>query len=101
VFEAPREILEAIPGIELAEMERRREHSFCCGSGGGVKTGLPDFALETGVKRVEEAGETGATILTTACPFCEQHLADVLDSTDSKLVLKDVLELLAESAGIK
>jgi heterodisulfide reductase subunit D len=99
VFDAPRKILTSIPGIELVEMGRIREHSFCCGSGGGVKTGLPDFALETGEKRVTEAEETGAGILASACPFCEQHLADALESKNSKLKLKDVLELLAESVG--
>jgi heterodisulfide reductase subunit D len=101
VFDAPRQILQSIPGVELFEMERKREYSFCCGSGGGVKTGLPEFALETGVKRIREAEETEATVLSSACPFCEQHLADAIDSVGSKLEMKDVLELLAESTGVK
>jgi len=97
IYDAPRKILEAIPGIELIEMYRNREHSLCCGSGGGVKTAFPDFAMETGKRRIDEAKQTNADYLVTACPFCEQHLQDAVDYTGTDMTVKDVADLLYES----
>jgi heterodisulfide reductase subunit D len=97
LYDAPRRILEAIPGVELVEMPRSREKSWCCGAGAGVKTAYPDFALWTGEQRVNEARETGAQAIVTACPFCEGNLADVIAATDSGLDLYDITDLLLES----
>ena len=96
VYEAPRNILKAIPGINLMEMERIKEDSFCCGAGGGAKTAFPDFALHAAGKRLEEAKETtGCTNVVSACPFCEQNIGDASKITDMKVF--DVNELLAQS----
>ena len=94
LYDAPRRILEAIPGVELVEMPRNREKSWCCGAGAGVKTTYPDFALWTGEQRVNEARETGAQAIVTACPFCEGNLADVIAATDAGLELYDISDLL-------
>jgi succinate dehydrogenase/fumarate reductase iron-sulfur protein len=100
VYEAPRELLRAIPGIELVEMKRNRANSFCCGGGGG-RTWTEEAAPEKrpSVERVKEAVATGAEVIATACPFCVTTLEDavkVLDLED-KLVVRDVLELLKET----
>jgi Fe-S oxidoreductase len=95
VYDAPRNILEAIPGIELVEMPRNRANSFCCGAGAGVRTAYPDFALWVAGERMREAASTGATALVTACPFCEQNLLDA--AGDMKIL--DILELVRESMG--
>lgn len=97
IFDAPREILRAIPGITLKEMNRIREYSFCCGGGGGARTGKLEFALATAARRIQEAEKTGAGLLVTACPFCEQNFLDHLDATGSKLSLIDVVALLKQS----
>jgi len=97
IYEPPRNILRSIPGIELTEMERIREASWCCGSGGGAKSAYPDFAIATSVERIKEAEATGASILTTACPWCEANLRDGIDASQSKLKVMDVIEL-AEKA---
>ncbi len=97
IFDAPREILKSIPGLTLVEMNRIREYSFCCGGGGGVRTGKLEFALATAKRRIKEAEGTGATLLATACPFCEENFLDYLNASGSKLELVDVVTLLTES----
>jgi Fe-S oxidoreductase len=97
IFDAPREILKSIPGIALVEMNRIREYSFCCGGGGGARTGKLEFALATARRRVKEAEKTGADLLVTACPFCEQNFLDYMDAKGSTLELLDVVSLLKRS----
>ncbi|MHA1263920.1 MAG: (Fe-S)-binding protein [Candidatus Helarchaeota archaeon] len=73
-IEMPRAIMHQIPGLKLNEMYRIGENSLCCGAGGGVKAGYPDFAWNAANERLEEAEATGAEILMTACPFCELNM---------------------------
>jgi len=97
IFDAPRKILQSIPGLKLVEMDRIREYSFCCGGGGGVRTGKIDLALATAERRVREAQGTGAGMLTTACPFCSQNFLDYLERSGSKMLFIDLTELLHRS----
>jgi Fe-S oxidoreductase len=97
VYEAPRRIISRIPGVQLVEMDRIREYSYCCGAGGGVKSAFPDFALYTGKTRVEEAEATGASCIVSACPFCAMNLQDAIKDCDSTLKFKDIAELLLGS----
>jgi Fe-S oxidoreductase len=104
VYDAPRRLLEAIPGLELVEMERIRQYSWCCGAGGGVLEAYPDFAAWTAMERLEEARSTGAEALVTACPWCERSFLDVplADSpSGTELKIYDLHELLAVAAGIR
>ena len=95
VFDAPREVLEAIPGLELAEMQRSREKGWCCGAGAGVRTAFPEFAAWSAGERLYEAKETGAEAVATACPFCEQNLRAAADGFE----VLSVVDLLARSLG--
>jgi Fe-S oxidoreductase len=97
IFDAPRRILEALPGVELLEMPRSREKSWCCGAGAGVKTTYPDFAAWIGEERVNEAKETGAEALVTACPFCEGNLSDVIEATAAGMDIYDITDLVLMS----
>jgi len=97
VFDAPRVIMEAIPGLELIEMPRNREYSRCCGAGGGLKSGYPDIQNKMAQRRVKEAEETGAKELVSACPFCFQGLQVGITATNSDLVMRDIT-FLVESA---
>lgn len=98
IYEEPRRILEAIPGLELVEMERNRDESRCCGAGGGVKTAFPGLSEKISALRVEDAERTGASILATSCPFCYQSLKQTIEAKGSKLQMMDVLELAQRSA---
>jgi len=94
VFDAPRNILNALPGIKMVEMERIREFSWCCGAGGGVKSAFPDFALESAQERINEAEATGADALITSCPWCESNFADAIASGKGTLQLFSLIELV-------
>lgn len=76
-YEAPRQLLRDVGGIELVEMERNREFSFCCGAGAGVPEAYPGMADMAAISRLNEARATGATHLVTACGGCRKHLSAV------------------------
>ncbi|MHA1483908.1 MAG: (Fe-S)-binding protein [Candidatus Thorarchaeota archaeon] len=99
VYDAPRNVLKQIPGIELVEMERVREYAYCCGAGAGVKSQYPDFALSTSGKRIEEAESTGATALVSTCPFCSTNFKDMLKEHDDPMEFYDLTELVLQSIG--
>jgi len=99
LYDAPREVIRSIPGVELVEMRNSRERSRCCGAGAGVKTANPAMALEMAKRRVREAVDSGAEILVSACPFCEQNLKEATDSLGSKIRVMDIAELLLTACG--
>jgi heterodisulfide reductase subunit D len=76
--EMPREVLKAIPGLELREMYRIKGDSFCCGAGGGVKAQFTDMANATARERMKEAASTGADVIMTSCPFCITNFSDAV-----------------------
>lgn len=79
-YDAPRELLSSLPGVELVEMQRIREYSWCCGAGGGCFEADPDFSVATAIERVEEALSTGADTLVTSCPWCVNNFNLALDA---------------------
>lgn len=99
LYDEPRKILEAIPGLKLVEMERTREEARCCGAGGGVKTAFPELAQKISALRIGDAERTGADILATSCPFCYQSLKQAIESERSKLQMMDIMELVQRSSG--
>jgi heterodisulfide reductase subunit D len=96
-FDAPRMIIEAIPGLTLTEMPRNREYSRCCGAGGGLKAGFPDIQGRMAQERIKEAEETGAKELVSCCPFCYQGLQVGIGVLESDIVMNDLSAYVAES----
>ena len=97
VYDAPRNILKAIPGLELVEMERIKESAWCCGAGGCAREVRPDFAKWTAHERIEEAESTGADALVTACPWCERNFMDSVADDGKKLKVFDILQLVQQA----
>ncbi len=100
MYELPREILRAIPGVELVEMPRSRENAFCCGGGGGnLVREYPGEDRPNNI-RAREAGETSADVLAVACPFCMIMLEDgvKMEKLDDRMAVMDVIELVYRSA---
>jgi Fe-S oxidoreductase len=104
LYDAPRSILKAVPGMMLVEMERNRESALCCGGGGGnfcmdLLGGSPDSPAR---RRVREASVTGANILAVACPNCLTILQDAVkvEGLDDKIIVKDIAEIVGEACGI-
>ncbi|MFQ6057524.1 MAG: (Fe-S)-binding protein [Anaerolineae bacterium] len=100
VFEEPRKILRSIPGLQLVEMDRSRERSLCCESGGGrmwIEGTNPGERLAH--MRIKEAVDLGAQVLATACPFCHLTLEDAAKVTDYEDVIQvlDIMELVIEA----
>ncbi len=100
MYDLPREILKSIPGIELVEMPRNRERSFCCGAGGGnLVREYPGEDRPNNI-RAREAASTNAEILAVACPFCMIMLEDGVktEKLDDKIQVLDIIELIWDSA---
>lgn len=94
IYDAPRKVLASIPGVELVEMERIREYSWCCGAGGGCGETHPELSAWTAAERVFEANSTGASALVTACPWCESRFAGVKDSNGKTIEVLDIVQLV-------
>lgn len=100
-FESAREVLAAIPGLSLTEMEMNRENSFCCGGGGG--NFFTDILEGSGQRsparvRIRQALETNAEILAVACPNCAKMLEDAVkaEGAEERIAVKDISEILQE-----
>jgi Fe-S oxidoreductase len=97
VYDPPRDILKAIPGLELVEMERTREYSWCCGAGGGVREAYPEYADWTAGERIAEARATGAEALVSACPWCQRSFRDALHARGEAMKVYDIVELVQKA----
>ena len=99
VYEAPRAVLAAIPGLELVEMERARDKAYCCGAGTGVREGVSELARFAAAGRLAEVRGTGAKVLATACSHCEAHLAGALAAGEEGqgMEIADVATLLLKA----
>jgi Fe-S oxidoreductase len=99
IYDAPRDVLKALPGVELVEMDQTREQSMCCGGGGGGLWMERAKGERLSDLRVEEALSTGATVLATSCPYCIAMLEDSVRTlnADDRIKIKDVTELVCQS----
>ncbi len=99
IYDAPRELLKAVPGASVIELERNRELSLCCAGGGGRIWAEVPMGERFGELRILDAVEKGAEMLTTACPYCMNMLMDACKSLNKQDVLEitELSEVLAES----
>jgi Fe-S oxidoreductase len=99
IYEAPRKILESIPGLTLVEMNRTRENSFCCGGGGGRIWMEETSDTRPSLNRIREAADLKPDIIVTACPFCLLNLEDAVKVIDKEeeIQVMDVVELVKEA----
>jgi len=99
IFDEPRLILDAIPGVILKEFDRSRQRSLCCEGGGGrMWVEASSEGQRLAEIRVKDAIELGVDIIVTACPFCLLTLEDAVKTTgnEEKICVMDLSELLAE-----
>ncbi|WKA57904.1 (Fe-S)-binding protein [Planococcus shenhongbingii] len=96
VYDAPREILKAIEGVELVEMVRNRQDGMCCGAGGGLMWMEEDAGHRVNVARTEQALEVNPTMISSGCPYCLTMLSDGTKAkeVEDKVGTYDVAELL-------
>jgi len=99
IYEAPRKVLEALDA-ELIEMKRCRSHGLCCGAGGAQMFKEEEKGISRiNAERSREAIDTGATVIASACPFCNTMLTDgvKLAEKEESIKVMDVAELIASS----
>jgi Fe-S oxidoreductase len=99
VYDAPRNVLSAIPGVTLVEMERTREAALCCGAGGACREAYPDYSAWVAAERLAEAKSTGADAVVSACSRCELNLAEATAANGGTTRVLDVLDLVARAIG--
>ena len=97
VYDQPRDILAAIPGVEVLELKRHHEFSWCCGGHGGVPEAYPDLAAYAVDERLEEAKAVGAEAVVSACPYCKQQFEAGQKKRDHQVQVFDITELIAQA----
>jgi Fe-S oxidoreductase len=100
VIAETRDVLAAVPGIELREMDKNGRQTFCCGAGGGRMWMEEKRGVRINAERTRQALATGASAVATACPFCLVMMRDgVADSGDRgrDVQVQDIAEILAAS----
>ncbi|MED3571204.1 (Fe-S)-binding protein [Cytobacillus praedii] len=99
VYDPPREILKAIPGVKLVEMERNRETGMCCGAGGGLMWMEEETGHRINVSRTEQALAVNPGIISSGCPYCLTMLSDGTKAkeVEEKVGTYDVAEILEKS----
>lgn len=99
VYEAPRDILKAIPGVNLVEMARNRETGMCCGAGGGLMWMEETAGSRINVARTEQALAVQPSIIGTGCPYCLTMISDGTKAkeVEEKVQTLDVTEILERS----
>jgi Fe-S oxidoreductase len=101
VYDEPRQILAAIPGTNLVEMERNREKGFCCGAGGGrmwLEEHVHEGQKRINIARTEQALDLDPELIVTNCPFCLQMFEDGVKSKDKEdFPVRDMAELVVDA----
>ncbi|MDH4207303.1 MAG: FAD-binding protein [Anaerolineae bacterium] len=101
IYEPPRNVLKAIPGLELMEFKQNRALAKCCGGGGGLKGFDGDLSAALAEKRVAEAMDMGAEVIVSACPTCKSNLklaaAKLQRERKQRMKVMDITEVVAEA----
>ncbi len=97
-YEAPRRVIENLPGLEFKEFPSNRELALCCGGGGDVEIANPDITAEVSKGVIEEAEEVGVQTIITACQQCKRVIKSASEkNAQGKFDVKDIAELVLEA----
>jgi len=98
IWQEPREVLRAIPGLRFEDVDRVTQWSYCSGAGGGLAVEKPELTAAISARRLSHAGRLDVDTLVSACPWSERPLTEAGDDVDIDVL--DIHELLATSLGI-
>ena len=104
VYSEPREVLRALPGVELVEMEHHGPDAICCGVSSWVSCGATAKSIQ--LSRLSEARATGANVMVTCCPKCQIHFRCALsgkvpgDREDHEIAIEDMTSLVANALDV-
>jgi len=99
VYDAPRELMARIPGLELREMALVRDSALCCGGGGDVETADPDVTVEVAARRLAQVQATGAKYVLSACQQCKRTLQEGARKNRIRVRAMDLAELVWKSVS--
>jgi heterodisulfide reductase subunit D len=99
IFEEPRNVLKAIPGIELRELANNRQLSVCCGGGGNVEMVNPDLSARVAQMKLDEIRDTGADMVVSSCQQCLRTITTRARRQKVDLVVKDLTDMVIEAMG--
>lgn len=99
VYEAPRNILRKIPGINLVELESNRQLSVCCGGGGDLEMIDAELSATIAQRKIEEIQKTGAEVVVTSCQQCVRTIAGTARKRKINLKVMDITEVVLEAMG--
>jgi Fe-S oxidoreductase len=94
VYDAPRRVLNRIPGLELVEMEENRENAHCCGGGGNLESHNTELARAIAQRRVQQAAATGAKAIVSACQQCERTLGNAARTSRIRIRVMDINQIV-------
>jgi heterodisulfide reductase subunit D len=97
IYDAPRNVIRAIPGVKFVEMKDHHEYSLCCGGGGDVEMADKELTAAVAKSRVAQAAETEAKYLLSACQQCTRTLAGAARRDKVRIRVLDVVELVARA----
>jgi Fe-S oxidoreductase len=99
VYEAPRELIKMIPGVQFVEMKKNRDDSLCCGGGGGRMYAEVEDEPRLAEARIGHALDVGANVIATACPWCYSMLRNAVQDlkVEDRIRVRDIAEMLDES----
>jgi Fe-S oxidoreductase len=106
VYDAPRTVLDAVPGLQRVEMHRHGKRGFCCGAGGARMWMEERIGKRVNVERTDEALGTGAELIATSCPYCLIMLDDAVNQRRSEgkvngVKVIDIAQVIADSIGLR
>ena len=97
VFEEPRQVLDAIPGLKLVELPNNRALAMCCGGGGNLEMVNPELSGKVAQMKIEEIKQTGADMVVSSCQQCLRTIYSRARRENIDLVVKDLTELVTEA----
>jgi heterodisulfide reductase subunit D len=99
VFDPPRNILNAIPGLKLVEMANNRQLCICCGGGGDLEMIDPELSAAIAERKIQEIQDTGAEVVVTSCQQCIRTISGYARKREIDLKVMDITEVVLEAMG--
>jgi glycolate oxidase subunit GlcD len=101
IYDPPRDVIKALPSVELVEFPQNKNLAKCCGGGGGLKAYDTEMSMEIAYKRIQQANDVGAEVVVSACPACKSNLnlaaARLRKEKKGRIKVMDITELVADA----
>ena len=99
VFDAPRKVIQSIPGVQLVELPNNRENCNCCGGGGNLEMIDPELSAKIAKSKIKEAEGTGAQAIVTSCQQCVRTMTTYVKRNKIPIEVMDVIQLVRRAVG--